>query len=142
MSYMRTLAISCDRCKRWDDFGLIQPASAVEIRRAAKKNGWRRDGKDREARDLCPACIRQESHATIQRKERWYQIESAIVRDDVDFEIRTGRVKASTNVHWQDSSFFVRVPPGFDGCSEWGHKSRTKDRSAVADDPVEVFLSL
>lgn len=66
MSWMRSLALECDRCSWWNDFGVPQPATAAEIRRAAKKAGWRRDGRDREARDLCPSCSVAEDDQAIE----------------------------------------------------------------------------
>lgn len=55
-----TRSLQCDFCGRLEDFGLMQPATSVELRREAKTAGWRRAGHADDARasiiDECPAC--------------------------------------------------------------------------------------
>lgn len=40
MSVITTKALQCDTCYRIEDFGLITPYGAPELRRAAEKEGW------------------------------------------------------------------------------------------------------
>lgn len=55
MSFMTSLAICCDRCRRWVDLGI---ETKRELRQAARTNGWKRGlGADGSLEDLCPDCV-------------------------------------------------------------------------------------
>lgn len=67
MSWMKTLALSCDDCGDWDDFGIpLQPATAKEVRTVARKAGWVRLPRDSSlpyGADICPDCARKSGSA-------------------------------------------------------------------------------
>lgn len=52
--------LNCDRCTRADDFGLMQPATAAELRLEGRRMGWKR----RSGRDICNVCAFIEAQPT------------------------------------------------------------------------------
>ncbi|GAA2360948.1 hypothetical protein Cme02nite_38390 [Catellatospora methionotrophica] len=59
MSVSTIRTIHCDRCAKWTDGNLDPTATATQIRRKAKRNGWRVAQPGGE--DTCPDCVAMET---------------------------------------------------------------------------------
>lgn len=57
MSYMKSLALQCDSCFWWTDFGLPQPTTVATLLSTAKRRGWECSATRRNPMDLCPKCM-------------------------------------------------------------------------------------